>query len=178
MATRIGSFYEDAEFVCRLSIAPCQTCAHVRPPSLWTLTQTCANFDPDVRAGPRPLSLWTLTWPGKSGMEVVDWSRRGRRGVVWACIDHGCQSSAFRRNSTFFFFFALRFFINDFPLFWKKKHPKKKKKKKPVVSVMVAGMRFFRFRSRYESTYLVSALVIWHPQPCGGLLCESEPSQD
>ena len=67
------------------------------------------------------------------------------------------------------FFFTFRFFENDFPRFLKKSQKKKKKKKKKIsftdtatidcsksfgkqsVTSWFAGMRFFRFRSKFES---------------------------
>ena len=77
-------------------------------------------------------------------------------------MQQGCQSSAFRRNSAFFR--AFRFFSDDFPLFLKKSPEEKntvlrhrnywessKSFGKQSLTSSFAGLRFFRFRSKFES---------------------------
>ena len=77
-------------------------------------------------------------------------------------VHQGCQSSAFRRNSAFFRVF--RVFSNDFPLFLKNRLKKKntslqhrhywessKSFGKQSLTSSFAGLRLFRFRSKFES---------------------------
>ena len=93
--------------------------------------------------------------------------------LILSCVQ-GCQSSTFRQNSAFFFFFLLSTFLKIIFRGFEKSQKKNKKKNfsftntatidclksfgKQSVTSWFAGMRFFRFRSKFDSA--VSSLSI------------------